>query len=277
MEVRLTVLCENSVLFPRGVIGEHGFACYVETPRGNYLWDTGQGFGIVQNAITLRKDLTAITALILSHGHYDHTGGLDKVLMLRDKTRALAHPDIFVNRYWKLSNKNLGIGMPFSRGFLEGLGAEFELSTDFREVADSVYLTGEVTRLNDFEKGDLGMAGIYAGVEVSPDPIRDDNSLILDTSKGLVILLGCAHAGMINIIDYARQKTGKNKVYAVVGGTHMGFASPAQFEKTLTVIGDYGIERVGVAHCTGLLQGARLCNLLGDKFFFGAVGAVLEV
>ncbi len=105
------------------------------------------------------------------------------------KTRTLAHPDIFVNRYWKLSNKNLGIGMPFSRGFLEGLGAEFELSTDFREVADSVYLTGEVPRLNDFEKGDLGMAGIYAGVEVSPDPIRDDNSLILDTSKGLVILL----------------------------------------------------------------------------------------
>jgi len=85
MKTKLTILCENSVGVPIGVIGEHGFACYLETEKGNYLFDTGQGFAIVQNAIALKKDLDAIEAIMISHGHYDHTGGLPAVLRIKGR------------------------------------------------------------------------------------------------------------------------------------------------------------------------------------------------
>lgn len=95
MTIRLTILCENSVAIPFGVIGEHGFACFVETPDGNYLFDTGQGFGIVQNSLALNKDLRSINAVMISHGHYDHTGGLPEVLKLKGEVNVYGHPDIF--------------------------------------------------------------------------------------------------------------------------------------------------------------------------------------
>jgi 7,8-dihydropterin-6-yl-methyl-4-(beta-D-ribofuranosyl)aminobenzene 5'-phosphate synthase len=101
-------------------------------------------------------------------------------------------------------------------------------------------------------------------------------SLIVDSSKGLILVLGCAHAGMINIIEYALAQTGRDRIYAIIGGTHLGFSSDEQFEETLRVIDRYQIERIGVSHCTGLSRAAMLHAQLGERFFFGSVGVTLE-
>ncbi len=145
------------------------------------------------------------------------------------------------------------------------------------EVGPGVYLTGEIPRQSAFEKGDAKMSAIGPGGEtIHPDPIKDDLSLIINSDKGLVIVLGCAHAGMINIIEYAQEKLRTDRVHAIIGGTHLGFSSDEQFEETLKVIDDYKIDLLGVSHCTGLVRASMLHARLKERFFFGTVGATLE-
>ncbi len=278
MATRLTILCENSAGVPFGVIGEHGFACFVETPDGNYLFDTGQGFGIIQNSLALNKDLRSINAIMLSHGHYDHTGGLPAVLKLKGEVDVYGHPDIFSERVWVSGDKSRFVGIPYRRVYLESLGANFRLGNEMVTVGPGVFLTGEIPRHNTFEKGDANMTAILSnGETIHPDPLKDDLSLIVDSPKGLILVLGCAHAGMINIIEYALAQTGRDRIHGIIGGTHLGFSSDEQFEETLKVIDRYQIERIGVSHCTGLPKAAMLHAKLGERFFFGTVGTVLEV
>jgi len=278
MTTRLTILCENSAGIPFGIIGEHGFACLVETANGNYLFDTGQGLGIIQNALALNKDLRSIKAIMISHGHYDHTGGLPAVLQLRGKVDVYGHPEIFSERLWSSGGKTRFVGIPYRRIFLESLGANFRLGTEMATVGPGVFLTGEIPRRNSFEKGDANMTAILPnGATVQPDPLKDDLSLIVDSPGGLILVLGCAHAGMINIIEYALEQTGRDRIHAIIGGTHLGFSSDEQFEETLKVIDRYKINRIGVSHCTGLPRAAMLHARLNERFFFGSVGATLEV
>ena len=277
MKARLTILCENSVGVPFDVIGEHGFSCFVETEEGNYLFDTGQGYAIVQNSLALKKDLTTIESIMISHGHYDHTGGLPAVLKIKGAVDIFAHPDMFAERIWSNNGRTRSIGIPFQRSYLESLGARFRLHTEMMEVGPGIYLTGEVPRTSNFEKGDANMTlKMPDGHEEHPDPLRDDLSMVIDSDKGLVIVLGCAHAGMINIINHIIDKLGRERIHAIIGGTHLGFSSDEQFDETLKVIDQYQIEHVGVSHCTGLVKASLLHAKLKERFFFGTVGVVLE-
>ena len=115
MKRKITILCENSAAVPFSVIGEHGFACYIETEDANYLFDTGQGLGIVNNASALKKDLSGIDSIIISHGHYEHTGGLAQVLQITGKKSVFAHPEIFTERFWEKDEILKYIGIPFTR------------------------------------------------------------------------------------------------------------------------------------------------------------------
>jgi 7,8-dihydropterin-6-yl-methyl-4-(beta-D-ribofuranosyl)aminobenzene 5'-phosphate synthase len=277
MKAKLTIVCENSVGVPFGVIGEHGFACYVETEKGNYLFDTGQGYTITRNATVLGKNLRDIDAVMISHGHYDHTGGLPHVLQVKGAVDVYAHPDIFVKRIWSSEGQTRYIGILHRRSYLESLGANFRLGTEPVEVGAGVFLTGEIPRVNAFETGDQNMVALGPdGQRIQPDPLLDDLSLIVDSAKGLILVLGCAHAGMINIIEHTLKIMKRDRIFAVIGGTHLGFSSDAQFAATMAVIDRYGIERIGVSHCTGPARAATLYSKLGDRFFFGNVGAVLE-
>ena len=275
---KFTILCDNSVAPFSHTMAEHGFACYLECEDGNYLFDTGRGFGIVHNSMALKKDLSKIKAIMLSHGHYDHTGGLAKVLQISGGKDVYAHPDVFAKKYKEAPGEERFVGTPFRRTYLESLGANFRLNTQLVEIGRNIYLTGEVPRLNSFEKGDPKLfAYTDTGEKIQPDPLKDDLSVIVDSDRGLVIVFGCAHAGMINIINYAVKGLNKDKIYAVMGGTHLNNSSDEQFDETLKMINEYEIEHVGVSHCTGPVKASLLHAILKDRFFFASVSTEFEV
>ena len=279
MKTRITILCENLV-GKRVGLGEHGFSAFIETDRGNYLFDTGGGRSIVANSLTLDKDLRTVRKIFLSHGHYDHTGGLPEVLKLRGNVDVHAHPRVFLDRI-SVHEENgketrRFVGIPYKKGYLESLGANFVFNTDLTEVEKGLFLTGEVPRKTSFEKPDPRLFSEING-KTEPDIFLDDQSLIMESEKGLILILGCAHSGMINIIHHVINQTGKQKFYAILGGTHLDFLTPEQLEESINVLNQLEIERICVSHCTGLRAACRLHLEFGDRYFYGYVGSVLEL
>jgi 7,8-dihydropterin-6-yl-methyl-4-(beta-D-ribofuranosyl)aminobenzene 5'-phosphate synthase len=277
--MKITILCENTVGRRIGA-GEHGFSAFIETKQGNYLFDTGSGRSIVPNSLTLNKDLKSIRRIFLSHGHYDHTGGLSEVLKLKGKVDVHAHPHVFLDRIAVLKEEDREIkrfiGIRYKKRYLESLGANFVFNTDFMEVEKGLFLTGEVPRQTIFEKPDPRLFSEMDG-RTTHDLFLDDQSLILDTDKGLVLILGCAHSGMINIINHVINKMGKYKFHTILGGTHLDFLTPEQLEESIKSLKKMEIEKIGVSHCTGMRAAFRLQQEFGDRFFYGCVGSVLEV
>ena len=278
MKTRITILCEN-LIGQRVGLGEHGFSAFIETDRGDYLFDTGGGRSIVANSLTLDKDLRTARRIFLSHGHYDHTGGLSEVLKLRGNVDVHAHPHVFLDRTAVLRENGKEtkrfIGIPYKKRYLESLGANFILNTDFMEVEKGVFLTGEVPRKTPFEKPDPRLFRDING-KTEPDVFLDDQSLIMESEKGLILVLGCAHSGVINIIHHVINKTGKQKFYAILGGTHLDFLTPEQLEESIKSLKKIDVERIGVSHCTGMRAACRLLQEFGDRYFYGYVGSVLE-
>lgn len=278
MKARITVVCENSVIKPGALIGEHGFSALIERGDEKVLFDTGQGFGLVHNARILGIDLNTVKKAVISHGHNDHTGGLAEFLLVGGARDIFAHSGIFDPRYREVSDgPPKPIGIPFTRAHLEGLGASFHLSAEPQKVAPGVLTTGVVPRETPFETGDQTLLVGHEDGTCSRDPLSDDLSLVVEGETGLVVLLGCAHSGLVNILNHVRKLVPEKPVIAVVGGTHLGMCREEQMAATIKAVADLGVQRIGASHCTGLAGAARLKEALGDSFFFAGVGAVLEV
>lgn len=277
MKARITILSENSVVVSGALIAEHGFSALVERGEEKVLFDTGQGYVLIHNARISGVDLGAVRKVVLSHGHNDHTGGLAELLKDGQSRDIYAHPDVFNSRFYEVPGSSpRPIGMPFSRAFIEGLGARFHLSEGPQEVADGVATTGVIPRNTPFETGDptLVLGPEHGG---RPDPLLDDLSLVVEGESGLIVLLGCAHAGLVNILNHVRCMMPGSPIKAVVGGTHLGLSSEKQMAATIKAMEGMGVEKVGASHCTGLAGSARLREALGENFFFAGVGAALEV
>lgn len=283
MEVKATVLSENTV-YGLGGLAEHGWAVWLETPSGNWLFDTGQGKVLLHNATHFGIDLPTVRAILISHRHYDHTGGLLRALRLarggvdRTGVPVHAHFDLFKETYaMPKGKKPRHVGIPFSRVALEGTGAIFYLTHEWLEIEEGIYMTGEVPRRTDFERGDPDLKHFDADGELVPDPMVDDQALIIETNQGLFVVLGCSHAGVVNILNHITARTGRSRFHTVIGGTHLGPANDEQIAKTLEALRGFEIERIGASHCTGTKVAAQLAGTFGDRFFYCTVGTQVEV
>ena len=276
MSTRITILCENSVGPISGTLGEHGFSALVEHNGETLLWDTGQGLTLLHNAQRMNKNLHQVSQVALSHGHYDHSGGLLPLLRNCGPKRVFAHPAVFTPRYrHKDTGESLSLGMPYPRDYLEGQGASFDLAPGYREILPGVALTGEVPRRTSFETGDNGLFTDRNGCQ--HDRFDDDQSLVISSHKGLVILLGCCHAGLINTLQHITHQTGRNDFYAVIGGTHLGFCPADQLEQTMHALKRWQIQKLAVSHCTGFFPACRLQQTFPDAFLNAHVGYCLSL
>jgi len=275
MSVRITILCDNTAA-SIGLIGEHGFSALIEQDNKKVLFDTGQGVGLVHNADLLGVDLTGITEVVLSHGHYDHTGGLKDLLLQTRGTRITAHPHIFQPKYARRNGVMRYIGIPFSQEAIEGWGGELRFSEEAVEIAPGIITTGAVPRLIPFEGGDQDLL-VKTEKGYVEDELLDDLSLVVETPHGAVVLLGCAHAGLINTLTHVKALTGKDSFHWVLGGTHLGFYGPERLDEVIGELRSFSIDNIGVSHCTGLFAGARLAQEMGQRFRFCTVGTVIEV
>lgn len=283
MIVKATVLVENSVQGNAGALAEHGWSVWLDTPAGPFLFDTGQGNTLRNNAGIFGVPLAEARAILLSHHHFDHTGGLLGAVQTvrrgsgRERVPVHAHPDLFKESFSERNGRLSFIGLPHTRPALQYAGADFRLETGWQEIAPGMYMTGEIPRRHAFELGDQNMKHHDAAGRIVVDPVRDDQTVVFDLPDGLFVVLGCAHAGLINILDYIQEQTGKTRFHTVMGGTHLGGVNQEQVEQTIAALRAYDIAHLGVSHCTGPQVAARLAHEYGDRFFFCGVGKVVEV
>ena len=279
MKTKLTVLCENSVYVPFPLIGEHGFSCLIEGEDPT-LFDTGQGLGIMNNMKVLGKDPSAIGRIVLSHGHYDHTGGLLHVLKSREgATTVFAHPSAFKAKVAQIPTGGdpieVPIGMRATREEYEAAGAEFIPLSGYREITGAIRALSEVKRPEGWATWDTRLKQKEGGTAVS-DPFDDDVSLLIETDSGPVVLLGCAHAGIVEILNDLSERSGHKEFHAVIGGTHLETAPEEYVNRAIETLKAYRVKTIAASHCTGFARAARFAAEFPGSFSPASTGASFE-
>jgi 7,8-dihydropterin-6-yl-methyl-4-(beta-D-ribofuranosyl)aminobenzene 5'-phosphate synthase len=280
-KTKITIVCENRAGAIAGLVGEHGFCALVEKNNEKLLLDTGQGLGLISNAAALNISLDDIKKIVISHGHFDHTGGLAKLPRQRETMDIYAHPHIFNPKYVRRDGDNTSddigetefIGLGLNQKKIENdLNARFKFNTRFVEISKGIFFSGEIPRNTDFELSDTRLL-TRQGDDFLQDPLLDDSALLIETGSGPVILSGCSHSGIVNIMDHFSRKTGHTKFHAVIGGTHLGFLnSEVQLEKTMDAFQAYDLKLIAVSHCTGNQAAAQCYFRFRDKFSFADAG-----
>jgi 7,8-dihydropterin-6-yl-methyl-4-(beta-D-ribofuranosyl)aminobenzene 5'-phosphate synthase len=277
MNVKITTLCENTVASGSGLMAQWGFSALVQVNKEKVLFDTGVGMSTILNALHLRVDLPGVSKIVLSHGHFDHTGGLKDVLTHLDSAEVYAHPDVFQSKYIVKKNKKPRYtGIPFKKEYLQSLGASFKLSKEPVQIGKNILTTGQIKRVTDFESISKNFR-IKEDGEFVHDEMWDDQSLIIKTPKGLVVVLGCAHAGIINTLMHVREITGEGRFYSVIGGTHLIGAKSKRLNKTIEELKSFDIQKIAVSHCTGMPAMIALSHEFKDKIFSNNSGSVIEI
>ncbi|MCX8176284.1 MAG: MBL fold metallo-hydrolase [Candidatus Bathyarchaeota archaeon] len=253
--VRLTCIVENLTGIPYiEFLGKHGFSLFLEIEREHdklsLLMDTGPSPDVFSHNLNILKlEMGKVEAIVLSHGHYDHTGGLVEALKRIGKKDipVIAHPEAF---NLKFAYRLRYVGIPFKPIEVEEAGGRLILVKNPLWITDDVVVTGEIERITGFEDV-KGFWTIKDGV-VKEDAIPDDQALILKlNNKGLLIISGCAHAGIVNTVKYAQKITRVSRIYGVVGGFHLEGASKERLEQTLNEFKGFNPEVIAPCHCTG--------------------------
>ncbi len=276
MFIRITTLVENSIGEHLGLIHEHGLSFLIEKGEESYLFDTGQGDAIIRNARKLSLDLFKVKNIIISHGHYDHSGGIQSLLAEGGKD---FHPDIhihkdfFLPKYGLVNNRSEFLGNDFTRKDLEDHGCNVhEHEKGLISIGEGVWILGNFEKSHSEEIINERFK-VMTDKGFEPDLFTDEIMVIVKSPKGLILLAGCSHPGIMNMIDTVRSHFSQ-EIYAVLGGTHLVEAGEKQLESATKYLFDLKCEIIGVSHCTGM-EVMETLNKTNSRFFHNRTGSSL--
>lgn len=280
--LRLTVLVEDQrnpqVPYLKA---QHGLCIYAETTVKDkiftFLIDTGPSLNALRrNSEALKADLSKIKGVFLTHGHYDHTGGLIEVLKHIDKNVPIvAHPLIFEPKF-SFKPVLTYIGVPFTMMEVKNRGASLLLSRSPVQLMEDVSTTGEIERVTSYEK----IEGLWtvSRERFIPDILLDDQSLIFKIEgKGLVIISGCAHSGIVNTVIYSRKLMKVEKIHAIIGGFHLKNADEERIQRTINDLAAFNPEVICPCHCTGNKAIAMFKDAFGTECLAVKTGDTIEL
>lgn len=272
MSLKITTLIENLPDVAGKLQFEHGFSVFIEADGKRFLFDTGQSGVFIKNAEALAVDLSTVDGVVLSHGHYDHTGGVPALLhKIKSGTPFYIGKEFFSPKYklledgtWKYN------GNPFEKPE----DVEFRyIEKDVTILSESLYLFKNFSRVNDFETvNPKFFKKTEAGFE--QDLFPDEIALGIETEHGLVLVAGCSHMGIVNILEHVKKHLSL-PVAAVIGGTHLVEAGEERLKETVAAFKAHGIKTIAVSHCTGEAGMALLQKEFPEGFVLNNTGNVM--
>lgn len=268
--MKITILVDNNTFIDRYYYGEPAVSYYIETEGKNILFDTGYSDVLLRNADLMGIDLKDVDEIVISHSHNDHTRGLQFLNEAMDLSNMelTAHPDCFIRKYCD----GLYIGPPYVGDEIENI-VKFRPSAGVKKITERLLFLGEIPRINDFEnQTPIGVAEVDGSLV--DDYNRDDSALVYKSEDGIFVITGCSHSGICNIVEYAKQICGEERILGVLGGFHL-FEDDAQLERTIAYMESNQVQMLYPCHCVSLRARAKMMERL--PVTETGVGLVVEV
>ncbi len=281
--LRIYVLADDYAGYGNRYWGQHGLSLLIEIKRENVwkriLFDTATSHEpILHNLQIMKKDLD-VDYIVLSHNHYDHTGGLLGILReMKKEVPVIAHPEIFKKAY-AASQDLRYIGAPLGlEESAEKLGAIWTLSREPVQILPGVFTLGEIP-LEEREKWERDSGDMYylENGEIKEDYMVDETGLAMLTPEGLVVIGGCSHPGIVSMIKRASKMSGEGQLRAVIGGFHLINASTDRIQTTVNSFREIGVQEIYAGHCTGLQAECAFEKDFGNKFHKLHTGMLIEI
>jgi Metal-dependent hydrolases of the beta-lactamase superfamily II len=278
--MKISILTENTV-YKRGLLGEHGLSLLIETEGSRYLFDTGQSDVFLHNAAKLQLPLQELDGVILSHGHYDHCGGMEKLPQQKKEVPVYIQKKAFEKKYAE----------NFKTGELRYIGLEkterwpqwakiHKLQGGCNEISAGVYLLSEIPYITEFEplpKGFWKDSEQSYSPELLADTMEDEQLLVMESEAGLCVFAGCAHPGMINCLRHVQSVFPNAHIHSLVAGMHLKGCGIERVQKTILALQEMKIDHIIPLHCTGIRAIAAIREALGSCCILAEAGKQIEL
>ncbi|MEA5084803.1 MAG: MBL fold metallo-hydrolase [Lachnospiraceae bacterium] len=278
MDLRITTLIENNPDDKNELCFEHGLSLLIEADGKRILFDTGQSGDFIKNAFALNQNLENLDFVIISHGHYDHSGGFEKLVeKVKKVPQLVVGEEFFRPKYKTLSENEYKFnGVSFSEDYISEKGILLnKVKEDVAYLTENIIVFHHFKQSNDFEKRNSKFF-YKENKNYFPDEFDDEICLGIATEKGLFVIAGCSHVGIVNILNTIAERV-TTPIYAVIGGTHLVEASAERIEKTIASLKNMKIQLVAVSHCTGQ-EGIRSISCeFKEKFLYNNTGKIIEI
>ena len=275
---KLTTLVDNAV-YGHVLQAEHGLSIYITSENHRILFDTGQSDLFVRNAEIMGIDLSEVDALALSHGHYDHTGGLRTFLKLNHKAKVYCKREALNPKFKTIAENGIRQAAALDLSRFCWVNETTEIFPNIKVCPTLPIVHPKDTHFNNFYVQPIALPGEepLAHSEKIPDTFEDEQVLVLLTEDTYSVISACSHRGITNILEAVAQEFPTRSLNLLIGGFHIHNAGPVKYQQ----IADYLKQKMplqfGVGHCTGIDQYARFCQDFGDRVFYNHVGKVVEI
>lgn len=277
MDLKITTLIENKPGINPQLYYEHGLSLYIEAGKIKILFDTGQSGDFLKNAELLKVDLGNLNYVLLSHGHYDHSGGFEKFAnKFKEPYKLIVGKKFFYSKYKFIEEGNYKYnGNSFDENFIYKNNISINyVKDDIYYISENIMVFSNFKSSNDFELLNKKFR-IKHNEKYILDKFSDEIALAVKVDKGLVVIVGCSHVGIVNILETIMKRTNM-PIYGVIGGTHLVEADDLRLNKTIDFFKENDIKVLGMSHCTGEKAIERIKTQFEERFIYNSTGNIID-